>query len=282
MKKVLACLGFAALIGGCGVSKEIVAQKDAAYSTCQEELATCQTDRDGNRAKADQLSAQLAGMRRRAEGAEKEAATQGQQALTCERNLDTCRSASTKAEADLRSARGELTTCQAAATLAQGEAEKAKREAASLQQQGDSLRSKLQREIDNKSVEIENLKGKLSVRVLDEILFASGSARVLAQGQEVLTKVASVLAGSTEMIRVEGHTDDVPIGAALQAKYASNWELSAARASSVVRHFESVAGIDPARLEAVGRSMHSPVASNETPEGRQKNRRVELVLVAAR
>ena len=147
---------------------------------------------------------------------------------------------------------------------------------------GDALRSKLQREIENKSVEIENLKGKLSVRVLDEILFASGSARVLAEGQEVLSKVASVLAESTEMIRVEGHTDDVSIGAALQTKYASNWELPAARASSVVRHFEKTAGIDPARLEAVGRSMHSPVASNETPEGRQKNRRVELVLVAAR
>jgi chemotaxis protein MotB len=105
---------------------------------------------------------------------------------------------------------------------------------------------------------------------------------VLAQGKEVLSKVASVLAGSTEMIRVEGHTDDVPIGPVLQAKYASNWELSAARASSVVRHFETIAGIDPARLEAVGRSMYSPVAPNDSPEGRQKNRRVELVLVAAR
>jgi len=271
MKKALACLGLAALMTGCGVSKEIVAQKDAAYSTCQEQLTTCQTQRDGNRAEADQLAAQLAGMQRRAEAAEKDLAATSQQAKTCERDLGTCRSARDKAEAALRSARGELTTCQAAADRAKGEAEKAKREAASLQQQGDSLRSKLQREIDNKSVEIENLKGKLSVRVLDEILFASGSARVLAEGQEVLSKVASVLAGSTEMIRVEGHTDDVPIGPALQAKYASNWELSAARAAGVARFLIDELRMPANRVFVTGHADNEPLDTNRTPAGRRRN-----------
>jgi chemotaxis protein MotB len=120
------------------------------------------------------------------------------------------------------------------------------------------------------------------VRVLDKILFRSGSADILPTGQAVLDKLAGVLAATDDMIRVEGHTDFVPIGKQLRQKYYSNWELSAARATSVVRYFEHRHGIDPTRMEAVGFSMFRPVAGDETPEGRQRNRRVEIMLAAPR
>ena len=84
--------------------------------------------------------------------------------------------------------------------------------------------------------------------------------------------------GGDETIRIEGHADTVRIGPKLKKKYFSNWELSTGRASSVVRYFLDRHGIEPTRMEAVGFSKYRPVASNDTEEGRQRNRRVEIVL----
>lgn len=140
------------------------------------------------------------------------------------------------------------------------------------------LRQQLQGEIAARNVEIEQLRDQLLVRVLDRILFRSGSAEILPDGQAVLDKLATVFAATDDHIRVEGHTDIVPIGASLKEKYPSNWELSTARASSVVRYFEHGKGIDVLRLEAVGFSKYRPVARGDTPEELQRNRRVEIVL----
>lgn len=142
------------------------------------------------------------------------------------------------------------------------------------------LRRQLQDEIAAKDVEIEQLRDRLSVRVLDRILFRSGSAEILPPGRAVLDKLADVLADSEDHIRVEGHTDVVPIGTHLRDRYPTNWELSTARASSVVRYFEAARKIDPRRLEAVGFSLYRPVAPGDTPEALQRNRRVEIVLTA--
>lgn len=140
------------------------------------------------------------------------------------------------------------------------------------------LRDRLQGEIGAKDVEIERLRSQLSVRVLDRILFTSGSAEILPQGRRVLDAVAAAFAGGNETIRIEGHADTVPIGPVLKSKYYSNWELSAGRASSVVRYFEDNHGIEPTRMEAVGFSKYRPIAPNDTEENRQRNRRVEIVL----
>ncbi len=142
------------------------------------------------------------------------------------------------------------------------------------------LREQLQKEILDKSVEISRLKDQLSVRVLDRILFRSGSADILTEGKTVLDSVASVLGRTDDIIRVEGHTDNVPIGPKLKRRYFSNWELSGARAASVVRYFEYAHGIGAERMEAVGLSKYHPVAPNDTEENRQRNRRVEIILTA--
>lgn len=94
----------------------------------------------------------------------------------------------------------------------------------------------------------------------------------------MLDSVAAAIAGGNETIRIEGHTDNVPIGPNLKSKYFSNWELSTGRASSVARYFENEHVIEPARMEAVGFSKHRPVVANDSDENRQRNRRVEIVL----
>ena len=149
-----------------------------------------------------------------------------------------------------------------------------------LEKHADALRLSLQDEIRTRDVEIETLKDKLTVRVLNRILFKSGSAQILPAGIAVLNKLGKDLEMTQDYIRVEGHTDRVPIGPQLKTKYYSNWELSAARAASVVRYFEFAQKIDPLRLEAVGFSKYRPVAMGNTPEDLQRNRRVEIVITA--
>ncbi|MBE0617991.1 MAG: OmpA family protein [Proteobacteria bacterium] len=257
MKRVLIAVVALALLAGCGVSKQIVAEKDAALDACRKDLAGCQTEREASGAAALRLNAEL------------DAA--GARAAKVEADLTACQLGRSNAEADLRQASQDLAACRETA-------EAAKREAAALKQREEELRSRLGKEIDEKTVEIENLRGRLSVRVVDRILFDSGSAEILPGGKRVLDKVASVLKDATEMVRVEGHTDDVPIGPSLKDKYFSNWELSAARASSVVRYFQYGHQMEPTRLEAVGLAMYRPVAPNDSPENRHRNRRVEIVL----
>jgi chemotaxis protein MotB len=138
---------------------------------------------------------------------------------------------------------------------------------------------KMKAEIAQGQVTITELKGKLTVNMVEAVLFDSGKAEVKKEGLELLGKVVDVLKETKDkVIRVEGHTDNVPIAGALARVYPTNWELSAARAINVTR-FLQAQGIDPARLSATAYGEFKPVADNETKEGRAKNRRIEIVLV---
>jgi chemotaxis protein MotB len=189
-------------------------------------------------------------------------------------DLDACKSARSELDTKLTVANQELSVYRQAA-----EARQSKLDA--LQNQEKQLRERLSKELTDKNVEIEQLKGQLSVRMLDKIVFKSGSADILPQGTEVLDKLADAIKDSTDTIRVEGHTDDTPISDKLKVKYPSNWELSAARASAVARYFETKHFINPKRLESLGFSMYHPMAPNDSDENKQRNRRVEIVLKPA-
>lgn len=142
-----------------------------------------------------------------------------------------------------------------------------------------TLQKQLQSEIQADQVQIKQLQGRLVVTMVDEILFASGSAEMHAAGRATLDKIVGTLQSATgKRIVAEGYTDNTPIGAGLRSRYPSNWELSTARACDVVRHLQSQ-GIDPRRLEAAGFGEYQPVAPNDSPNGRTKNRRIELVLM---
>lgn len=142
----------------------------------------------------------------------------------------------------------------------------------------DELVGSLKREMEEKLIEVKQQGQRITVNVSDQILFDSGSVVIKTQGQGALEKIAGVLAKvDDKRIDVEGHTDNVPISGKLAQRYPSNWELSATRATNVVRFLEDK-GVNPARMAAVGKSEFRPVASNETPEGRRLNRRIEIVL----
>ena len=135
-------------------------------------------------------------------------------------------------------------------------------------------------EIAKGQVTITELKGKLTLDVVDKILFASGEAAVKKEGLEVLKRVVEILKNlKDKAIVVEGHTDNVKIKGQLAKVYPTNWELSAARAINVARYLQDQ-GINPELLKAVACGEYKPVADNGTAEGRQKNRRIAIVLTA--
>jgi len=141
------------------------------------------------------------------------------------------------------------------------------------------LLEKMKKEIAEGQVTISELKGKLTVNMVEAILFDTGKAEVKPEGLEILKKVISILKGETEKaIRIEGHTDAVPITGNLAKRFPTNWELSAARAINVTRFLQEQ-GIDPDVLSAVAYGEYKPIADNETPEGRAMNRRIEIILV---
>jgi chemotaxis protein MotB len=143
----------------------------------------------------------------------------------------------------------------------------------------DSLITEMQNEIQDNQIQITQLADKLKVSIVDKILFDSGQAEISPEGLAVLKRVGQILEKSKKkIIRVEGHTDNMPVKRR-RDRYPTNWELSTARATNVVRFLEEEVGIEPARLEAVGLGEYHPVADNDTKEGRAKNRRIEIALL---
>jgi len=144
----------------------------------------------------------------------------------------------------------------------------------------DKLVLDMEKEIEEGQIQITQLADRLSVSMIDRILFPSGKAEITPEGLRVLERVGNVLKNTeNKIIRVEGHTDNVAIHSKLQEQFPTNWELSAARAINVVRFLQDNVGIQAVRLQAIGMSEYHPVASNKTSSGRSQNRRIELILL---
>jgi chemotaxis protein MotB len=173
---------------------------------------------------------------------------------------------------------------------AQAENEKARGQFAALQQQvsdlekekemvglrAKSLEDEMRSDLESRDVTISNLQGRLTVNILDRVMFNSGEAVVKPDGETVLRKVASLLAAHPELkIHVIGHTDNVPI----RGRFASNWELSTARALAAVHFLTEKAGVDPRRVGAVGYGEYRPIADNSTVDGRARNRRIAITIL---
>jgi chemotaxis protein MotB len=147
------------------------------------------------------------------------------------------------------------------------------------QQQYDALVKDLSSEVQKGQLQVKQYQNMLSVDLAEQIFFDSGKATLKPGGKDVLKKVGDALKGyENKIIRVVGHTDNVPVARSLQGTFPTNWELSVARATNVVRYLQEV-GVPPERMVASGRGEYDPVATNDTPEGRQKNRRIEIMLI---
>lgn len=168
------------------------------------------------------------------------------------------------------------------ALTAQLEKEQLARQAriATMKTTYDQLVEKMESEIERGEITISELQGKLTVNLVERILFDSGQADLKTAGIQVLHRVGDILKEVDDKeIRVEGHTDNIPISPRLKKTFASNWELSTARATNVVHFLQQQKGMPGARLSVCGYGPYQPISSNKTATGRAQNRRIQIVLV---
>ncbi|MGM0593072.1 MAG: flagellar motor protein MotB [Pseudomonadota bacterium] len=137
------------------------------------------------------------------------------------------------------------------------------------------LQQELAEEIDNQDIEVEQLEDKVMIRFQEQISFDLASARLRENFIPILNRVSQTLSGTEGSILVVGHTDDLPI---TTARFRSNWDLSAARAASVVHHILEQTALPPKRIIASGRADSMPLVPNTTAQTRARNRRVEIVV----
>ena len=155
---------------------------------------------------------------------------------------------------------------------------KLKNELTSLEMAKSELENKLKQEIKDKEVNVEMLEKGLVITFVAEVLFNSGKNELRKESFVSLDKIATILNSTVKelSIGIEGHTDNVPIK---YSGWKSNWELSSARALSVLYYLEDKHKISSKRLSATGYGEHRPVVSNDAEKGKQQNRRVEIVIL---
>ena len=260
MRLALVAVVLAAL-AGCGISKdEFAAQQRDTEHFRQKYQGEAEKTAALERKVAD-LQQQLASAQRKAAGWQEQMGVREQQISQLEASA-----------AKLEKEKGALE-----ARSAELEAKSAKLEAKSAQYE--QLTASLQGQIASGQVEISELRGKMTVKLKDKVLFASGSTALGKEGRAALDAVAQAFTSlKGKNVMVAGYTDDVPIGA--KSGFKDNWDLSTARAVTVVRYLQSK-GVAPAILGATGFSEYRPLAANETLEGRSQNRRIEIALAAA-
>ena len=170
-----------------------------------------------------------------------------------------------------------LAAAQTDAHRLQAEVRRLEEEQRTITEAQRRLETEMRAALESRDVTISELAGKLTVNILDRVLFASGEADITVEGQAVLRKVAEVLGQFPDrQVQIIGHTDNVPIRT---VRFPSNWELSAARAIAAVRFLSEQAGVNAHRLGALGYGEFHPIADNATPEGRAQNRRIAIVIL---
>jgi chemotaxis protein MotB len=218
----------------------------------------------------------------RLDAARKETASSIAKALDAQDKLASLGSSKTELETRLEKLEAEKSDLLALQNELSRSVQAKDEELAKLKGTYEELQEKMKAEIAKGEIRLSQANGRLKVDMVDKILFESGEAQISKRGEEVLTRVGAVLAHiEGKQIQVAGHTDDAPISSRLVDRYPTNWELSASRATNVVRFLEEKAHVPPGRLVASGYGPHHPIASNATPGGRARNRRIELLLTPA-
>ncbi len=201
-------------------------------------------------------------------------------ALERQHDLESLRGKAETAEANLNNALAEIQKDKDLIESLQKKVADLEQEKAMTAQMAHSLEDEMRADLESKDVTISKLQGKLTVNILDRVLFDSGEAILKPAGESVMRKMAALLAEHPNLkINVIGHTDNIPIRPEAHGRFFSNWELSTARALAAVHFLTEKAGVDPRRVGAVGYGEFRPVADNATPEGRAKNRRIAITIL---
>jgi chemotaxis protein MotB len=197
------------------------------------------------------------------------------------RVLDQSQAAVAEARAAIAKSETETADFRNKLSEAQERIAELQKETAAAVQSHRSLEDEMRAALESKDITISQLQGKLTVNILDRVLFDSGEAELKPGGEGVLLKVAAILTQHPNLkIHVIGHTDNVPIRASARNRFPSNWELSTARATAAVRFLTEKAGVDPRRLGAVGYGEFRPAADNSTADGRARNRRIAITILS--
>jgi chemotaxis protein MotB len=225
-------------------------------------------------------AALLVDLSRDLEQAETVAQTAAQTREAATEELATVRRSRAEAEANLERLMRENEQLYALQSRLREDVETQEEEIARLKGTFDKLQEKMKAELKSGDIKLSQEGDRLRVGLVDKILFSSGEAEITESGKAVLRRVGQVLASvEGRQIQVSGHTDDTPPGDKIKRRYPSNWELSVARATGVVRFLSEEVSIPGAMLVASGYGEHAPIATNSNARGRAKNRRIEILLV---
>jgi chemotaxis protein MotB len=256
-----ALVAAALLASGCvtkGTYEKLEAEKN-------QEIGRLQTERDALQRQRTELQQQIEGLEVQRTGLEKQKKSLQQEQAALQTQVGILNELHTKLQTQIDDLEQQKRQLLAASK--------------ETQSQYDALVHNLTDEVQKGQLQVRQYQNMLTVDVAEQLFFDSGQASLKASGNDVLKKVGDTLkAYDDKVIRIIGHTDDVPIAKAHQKVFPSNWELSVARASTVVRYLQEV-GVPPERLIASGRAEYAPVAPNDSAEGRKKNRRIEITLI---
>jgi chemotaxis protein MotB len=252
------------VLGGCVGKRK--------YLDLEEAHAKTLADLDMTRAERDQRTDEVAELRTNI--AEIERALAGARSDLAE--LDRQLQAERQQKSELLATRAQLNASIEEMTRALGELARRKAQAEESVAAFRDLLRRFHSLIDAGRLQVRIIDGRMVVQLATDVLFASGSASLSADGRQAIREVAAVLRDIPDRkFQVEGHTDDVPIRT---ERFPSNWELASARALTVVREMLDV-GLPSDRVSAASYGEHAPVAPNRTPEGKSANRRIQIVVV---
>jgi chemotaxis protein MotB len=279
----------AALVTGCvssGTHEETVAQLEEARKGAAQTAAAFESFKKQADAEADSLKNQLADVNARIASLMSGTTTAQEEIARLQKRAGELEAETARANDLAKQLSGREQDLNErlkteAAEKARLEKERAAKEAEiqRLTQTHAELTKSLEAEIAKGDIKIKQVRDRLTINMVDRVLFDSGQSQVKPAGLQVLKQVSDILKKVTDkQIRIEGHTDNVPIGVKLRGRFPTNWELSTARATSVVRYLIEDGGVDRANLLAVGYADTRPLVANDTEEGRTANRRIEIAL----
>jgi len=264
IRALVLLLGVGVLVAGC-VAK-------STFEAKEQEAAQTMSELEAARAAGRSLAAELETVKTARAALERERAG-------LQRDLETTRAMIQAANKRVGELEQTIANHEAEIGRLQKVTTEKEQEIARLRTTYDSLVRDLKKEIEAGDIKVTQFRDLLTVNLVEKILFDSGRAEIKPRGLEILKRVGDILKGVPDkVVRIEGHTDNVPIGAALRARFPTNWELSTARATVVARFLQDKVGLDPTRLSATGYGEYRSVAPNDSEEGRAQNRRIEIIL----
>jgi len=256
------------------LSNELLAAQSATKEL-ERQVATLQQDKQKLMSGTTTAQEEIARLQKRAGGLETEVA----RAADLTKRLEARDQEIGKLQASIAQEKDRLKAEEAEKASLEHERAAKEAEIQRLTKTHEDLTKSLEAEIAKGDIKIRQVRDRLTINMVDRVLFDSGQAKVKPAGLKVLKQVSDILKKvADKQIRIEGHTDNVPIRGKLKERYPTNWELSTARATNVVRYLIEEGGVDQVNLSAVGYADTRPVASNDGEEGRTTNRRIEITL----